>query len=561
MKRKNIFKYIISSLLVSVIFLTGCGSDDIRMTQTKTMSEEDAKAELGALIKKVNVKMVDNPAIDLSLEETNEADALADIDTFPIVLEGSGQINIEIAAPSELCGSAPDDWLIVAAQKFNKSNIQIDGKTASVSIRKISSGEVVTYVNAGAYKPDVYIPSNYALGKMLESSGVGIKKIEDRLAGNTAGILMKEDIYNTVKEKYGNVDVKSVLTAANAGDLVFAYTNPYTSATGLNILTSILASFDENDPLSNAASDALLEYQKTAPPVAYTTGVLRESAKKGVVNAMVMEEQSYINTAELKKYIYTPVGIRHDHPVYVFDWTSEEEMQLAQQFVEFCKSDEMQKLATEKGFNRNDSYVGKDTGLTGTQYLSAQKLWKENKTGGKPVVAVFVTDVSGSMNGSAISSLKDSLIKSSIYIGENNYVGLVSYSSDVTINLPINQFNAMQKAMFSGEVRKLGASGGTATYDALVVAMNMIEEKLDEIPNAQPIIFLLTDGKQNEGYSLNRVKDIVGGLQIPVYSIAYNYNEQDNDLKTLSSINEAAAINANTDDVVNQLRNLFNVNM
>ena len=49
-------------------------------------------------------------------------------------------------------------------------------------------------------------------------------------------------------------------------------------------------------------------------------------------------------------------------------------------------------------------------------------------------------------------------------------------------------------------------------------------------------------------------------MQIPVYSIAYNYGATD-DLKTLSSINEATALNADTDDIVNQLRNLFNVNM
>ena len=33
------------------------------------------------------------------------------------------------------------------------------------------------------------------------------------------------------------------------------------------------------------------------------------------------------------------------------------------------------------------------------------------------------------------------------------------------------------------------------------------------------------------------------------------------DLEVLSNINEAAKIRANSDDVVNQLRNLFNVNL
>ena len=104
------------------------------------------------------------------------------------------------------------------------------------------------------------------------------------------------------------------------------------------------------------------------------------------------------------------------------------------------------------------------------------------------------------------------------------------------------------------------ASGGTATYDATLVGLKMIKDKLEEVPDAKPIIFVLTDGEQNEGYTLDRITGIIAGLQIPVYTIAYNYGG-DGDLETLSGINEAVTINANSDDIVNQLRNLFNVNM
>ena len=58
----------------------------------------------------------------------------------------------------------------------------------------------------------------------------------------------------------------------------------------------------------------------------------------------------------------------------------------------------------------------------------------------------------------------------------------------------------------------------------------------------------------------NRIEPIVGGLHIPVYCIGYNMNNT-KELKELAEINEAALINADSDDIVNQLRNLFNVNM
>lgn len=558
MRKKRFFSGMIA-VITAVSMLTGCGNVYTE-GQVSRLTEEEAQKELTALMKKVDVTVNQNPVLDIYSEEVSEADTLADIDTFPITVSGNGSINIEIAAATELSASAPDDWINIAAEKFNRSGAEIDGKSVTASVRKITSGEVVTYIVSGGYQPEVFIPSNDAWGKMLDASGFTTTKVSDRIAGNTAGILIKKDVYDKFIEGYGEATVGNVLKAANAGDLTFAYTNPYTSSTGLNVLCAMLASFDAADPLSDTATSALLDYQKTSPPVAYTTAVLRNQAAKGIINAMVMERQAYSNTPELKNYVYTPVGIRHDHPVYTFDWTTDEEKEAAKLFTEFCMSDEMQKLATDKGFNQDDDYKSQDTGMTGADYLAAQKVWKQNKNGGRPIVAVFIADCSGSMDGEPLNSLKQSLISSSTYISSDHHIGLVSYENDVTINLPIAQFDATQRAYFSGEVKKLQAGGQTATYDAVLTGMQMLEDYAKEIPDAKLMLFVLTDGAQNTGYSLDRITDVVGGLKIPVYTIAYNYDSV-KDLETLSNINEAAQIKANSDDVVNQLRNLFNVNL
>lgn len=546
-------------LMAAALMLGGCGK--VRDEGYKSsLSEEDALKELKSLITKVDVREKSNPILDIYTDETSEADNLADIDTFPIMVRGSGSINIEIAAATELSADTPDDWLNEAAKRFNSESHTINGKSVSVSVRKITSGEVVTYILNDKYQPDVFIPSNDAWGKMLDSSGYRTGMLTDRIAGNTAGILIKREVYDKFKEKYGEVTVQNVLEAANNRDLIFAYTNPYTSSTGLNVLCAMLASFDPSDPLSDKATQALLEYQKSSPPVAYTTAVLRNQAAKGVINAMVMEEQAYINTPELKSYVYTPVGIRHDHPVYTFEWTSDEAKEAAEEFVEFCKSAKMQELASDRGFNRHDEYVSQDTGMSGLDYLAAQKVWKQNKNGGKPIVAVFVADISGSMDGEPLNSLKQSLIASSSYISSEHYIGLVSYSSDVTVNLPIAQFDPTQRAYFSGEVKALNANGSTATYDALLVGAKMLKDFEATVPDAKLMLFLLTDGQQNKGYPYSRIEDVIGGLKIPVYTIAYNYSDT-TELAALSNLNEAAQIKADSDDVSNVLRNLFNVNL
>ena len=554
-------KKIISAVLVSVLTLslTAC-SGGIEKDASRYSPEESMK-ELQVYYDEIAPQYLNAPLDIYDTEDT--AANLADISTFPIVEEGRGDINIEVAAATEMSSSAPDNWMIEAAEAFNKTHTEVGGRSVSVSVRKITSGEVVTYMTDGNYRPDLFVPSNFAWGEMLKAKGFKVITLTERLAGNTAGILMEKKTSDEFTANYGGVTVDKVLDASIAGDLTFAYTNPYTSSTGLNILTAMLRSFDPADPLSDTASEKLLEYQRMSPPVAYTTAVLREQAGKGIIKAMVMEEQAFRNTPELRNYVYTPAGIRHDHPAYTFEYVSEEKQEAARLFTEFCLTDKMQKLASDKGFNLHDDYVGQDPGLDGAGYLSAQKVWKASKDGGRPVVAVFVADISGSMDGLPINSLKESLLSSSKYIRDDHFIGLVSYNDDVYINLPLEKFDATQRAYFSGAVKSLTAAGGTATYNAVLVGLKMIEDKLAEVPDAKPMLFVLSDGKCNRGVNLKRTARIVGGLDVPVYSIGYNLNggDAESELSDLSSVNEAALINADSEDIVNQLRNLFNVQL
>ncbi len=543
-------------IIMAAFAFTGC----LPFTNSANkLTYDEAVQEMNALMKKVNVYKVSSPVLDIYSDDFTEADALSDISVFPITTKGNGEINIEIAADTELSDeNAPDDWGNVVAAKFNRERFTLNGKTVSVSIRKITGGEVVTYMRAGAYSPDLYIPSHAAWGKMLDASGIRTITLTERLLGNTGGILISDKVYDKFIEKYGEANMKTVIEATLAGDLNFAYTNPYTSSTGLNMLTMILAAFDESNPLSATAAEKLLEYQRQSPPVAYTTAVLRNKAAKGIIDAMVMEEQAYILTKALSNYVYIPAGIRHDHPVFTFDYVSQEKQDAAKLFIDYCMRDENQKLGTDKGFNRHDDYAGQTPGLDGNGYLEAQALWKKNKNGGVPTVAVFIADTSGSMAGTPLAELKSSLIASSAYINSDSYVGLVSYSDDVTIHLDIKQFDDKQRAYFSGEVKGLSASGSTATYNAVLVALRMLDEAKQQIPECRPILFVLTDGEQNSGWNLGRIKTIVDGMDVPVYTIAYNYRDT-GELEELSNINEAVNIRADSDNIVNELRNLFNV--
>ncbi|MBQ1411309.1 MAG: VWA domain-containing protein [Oscillospiraceae bacterium] len=556
-------KKLISLALVFVLLmsLAGCMNVyDDPADDVKEISRDDAIEEMEAILSKVHVYQEDAP-VDLDMVDySNEADALADISVFPITVQGNGEINIEIAADTELSSDAPDDWMNVLAKKFNQENHEYNGKKVSVTVRQITGGEVVTYMRAGLYQPDLYVPSHGAWGKMLEASGIPTITLCDRLLGNTAGILISDKVYDGFIEKYKEATMKTVVEATINGDLTFAYTYPYASSTGLNMLTMILTAFDPENPLSETASSKLMEYQKTAPPTAHTTAIMRNNAKRGIVNAMAMEEQAYVLNDELKNYVYIPVGIRHDHPVFTFSYVSQEKQEAAQLFIDYCLTDDAQKLGTEKGFNRHEDYKGQDPGLDGMGYLAAQKLWKQNKTGGRPVIAVFVTDVSGSMRGNKLASLQDALVRSAQFISADNYLGLVAFSTDVYEMLPIGQFDATQRAKFSGAVKQLRADGGTAIYDATMVATKMLLEKQQELPDAIPVMFILSDGQQQGGVNLNRVLPIVKALKIPIYTIGFEMLDDDmEEMRKLSQVSgEADLTDAGEKDVVNVLRGLLN---
>ena len=549
------------ALVLLVAAFSGCEQVyDDPSSEIKDISREDAIAEMEAILSRVDVYQEEAP-VDLDMVDySNEADALADISVFPVTVQGNGEINLEVAADTELSSDAPDDWMNVLARRFNQENHEYNGKKVTITVRQITGGEVVTYMRAGLYRPDLYVPSHGAWGKMLDASGIPTVTLCDRLLGNTAGILISDKVYDGFLEKYKEVNMKTVVEATINHDLTFAYTYPYASSTGLNMLTMILAAFDPANPLSETASSKLMEYQKTAPPTAHTTAIMRNNAKRGIVNAMAMEEQAYILNKELESYVYVPVGIRHDHPVFSFSYVSQEKQEAAQLFIDYCLSDEAQKLGTEKGFNRHEDYPGQEPGLDGYGYLAAQKLWKQNKTGGRPVIAVFVTDVSGSMRGQKLASLKDALLRSAQFINSENYLGLIAYSSDVHEMLPIGQFDAMQRAKFSGAVKQMSANGGTAIYDATMAATKMLLEKQKEIPDAIPVMFVLSDGHQEGGVNLSRILPIVKALKIPIYTIGFDMLEEDEaEMRKLSQVSgEADLTDAGEKDVVNVLRGLLN---
>lgn len=556
---------IIGILIVMAIIILGVIYGGITLTKNwgkskETISKENATGKLKKICKDININEVEprKAPIDLGIKDVK--DTIPNIDKYPAKVENTTDSYIEIFSTGEKAGNGKDGWLIDVANNFNESKFEINGKIISVKVREIASGLGMDYIISEKYLPDAYSPSNELWGEMIKANGKTIELCDDRMVGNVAGILISKEKYDELIKKYGAINLKNITQAVANGEINMGYTNPFASATGLNFLVSTLATFDSSNPLSEKAIDGFNEFQNNIPLIAYTTLQLRNSAESGILDGFIMEYQTYINSPELKTdYTFTPFGYRHDSPLYSVGNLSNEKKEILNKFIEFYKQDKYQELAVKDGFNALEDYKCEIENLDGNTILQAQKLWKENKNGDKPIVAVFVADVSGSMEGEPLNELKKSLLNGSRYIGEENSIGLVTYSNDVNINLPIEKFDLNQRSLFTGAVQDMDASGGTATFDAIAVAVQMLLDEKEKNPDAKLMLFVLSDGETNIGHSLDDLREILESVKIPVHTIGYNANIEA--LENISRINEATSINADSDDVIYKLGSLFNAEM
>lgn len=556
---------IIEILIVMAIIIFGVIYGGITLTKNwgkskETISKENATGKLKKICKDININEVEprKAPIDLGIKDVK--DTIPNIDKYPAKVENTTDSYIEIFSTGEKAGNGKDGWLIDVANNFNESKFEINGKIISVKVREIASGLGMDYIISEKYLPDAYSPSNELWGEMIKANGKTIELCDDRMVGNVAGILISKEKYDELIKKYGAINLKNITQAVANGEINMGYTNPFASATGLNFLVSTLATFDSSNPLSEKAIDGFNEFQNNIPLIAYTTLQLRNSAESGILDGFIMEYQTYINSPELKTdYTFTPFGYRHDSPLYSVGNLSNEKKEILNKFIEFYKQDKYQELAVKDGFNALEDYKCEIENLDGNTILQAQKLWKENKNGDKPIVAVFVADVSGSMEGEPLNELKKSLLNGSRYIGEENSIGLVTYSNDVNINLPIEKFDLNQRSLFTGAVQDMDASGGTATFDAIAVAVQMLLDEKEKNPDAKLMLFVLSDGETNIGHSLDDLREILESVKIPVHTIGYNANIEA--LENISRINEATSINADSDDVIYKLGSLFNAEM
>lgn len=494
-------------------------------------------------------------SIDLS--DASLYDELPEINKYPLVVESYADVVLEIFSSPEKAGERADkeSWLVEVAEKFNKSGVVTStGQSCGISVRNVSSGLAADYIISGKYVPELFSPSVSLWAALVQSEGRSLTLECESLVGNTAGVVIKKSL------DYDNID--AIIEAVVAGELNMGYTNPQVSSAGMNMLLTVLNKYGAGDFTSAAAIEGFTQFQSQIPYVAYNTVQMAKSAGTGALDCMVLEYQTYVNNSEYRgSYNFIPYGMRHDNPLYSCVSLNDTERECLSAFIDYATNAESQKLATDYGFNGNASYKNSFETHVGSVIKEAERIWKSNKDSGRPVIAVFVADCSGSMDGEPMLQLKESLTNGMKYVNDSNYIGLVSYSSTVVKELDIGQFTMDQRALFQGAVNRLDASGNTYTNEAIVVALDMIRAAKVQHPDAKCMLFVLSDGQANGSYSINTIRSAVETSEVPIYTIGYGGDADTRSLGQLSDINEAASIYADSDDIVYKIRSLFNAQL
>lgn len=488
---------------------------------------------------------------------------LPPLDEFPLRVESRDPGAIEIWSSTEKAGAAgtSDGWMTEVTQAFNAAGItRSDGSPATVTLRSIASGTAYQFIARGEELPHAFTPSN-ELWTEMAAVFQPLTEIRAVTVENIAGIVMKDATAAELRANYGELTPDNLVDAVIAGDLVMGYTDPFASSTGLNFLLTVLDAIAEGDPARLTSPDVASvfeQFQRQVPFVALTTLQMRDSVENdtGTLDTFVMEWQTYSNTDSLRSgFEFVPFGVRHDSPLHAVGELTPAETETLELFAEFIEQQTYRESARRFGFDP-PPFTPTVTVPSGSTLIDVQNVWKDKKDGGRPVATVFVIDISGSMTGTRIQALRTAMLSAREFIKPETEIGVVEFSDVVYKRLEIAPFDLNHQGRFAAIAEDLSPGGGTAMYDGIALGLKMLEDHRATNPDLKPILVVLTDGETNAGLRFGQIDNVISGLRVPIYTVGFEADIAE--LGRLSSLVEAATIDASEQDVEFKIAALFN---
>lgn len=145
--------------------------------------------------------------------------------------------------------------------------------------------------------------------------------------------------------------------------------------------------------------------------------------------------------------------------------------------------------------------IGIDVDKKSTQFcatVTARDL-PQDDTSRAPVDIIVCLDVSGSMDGSKLDLCKTTLELLIRELSSSDRFGLVTFGSDVALEIPVRMLSNKNKDIALKKIKKLTTRGCTNMSGGIAMAAQQI--KSIDSPHKVQTVFLLTDGQANQGIS------------------------------------------------------------
>lgn len=434
-----------------------------------------------------------------------------------------------------------------------------DGSSGTVMQGIVNA--IIAPNNQNVARPTIFQPSvSHWLALANFQSGRQLFDLTNARATALAPVVMAiwESRLNAIRETVGSDDVGweellGVLNSPNGWQdygipngrrtVYYGHTDPLVSSTALStLIAEFYASarqngFTERRLTINEVRDAdvqagVRQIESLIRHYSTRTTEFREYIAQGpdYLDFVALEENDliYINRG-LTQYqpperlvaLYPKEGtFWHEHPMGIVnaDWTTAEQRQAAEAFVDYVLTSEVQTAIMAQGFRpaNPDVELGfpfvEENGIDPAQprtvldvpapdvIAAVQQSWSFVK---KQADIMILIDVSGSMQNE--DKITQAIQAAEAFLNgleSTNRVGLAVFSDDVDIRVELGNYESVQETLRSN-IRSLRAEGGTELFAAVRDIVTAMNEEQDE--DRIRAVVLLSDGADtgDKGVTLN----------------------------------------------------------
>lgn len=471
-----------------------------------------------------------------------------DTSSSPAGLEEPGGASVPGGTLSIVAATELEDLEPVIGQASAELGFEIElvypGGTLENS-RQLAAGAYDDEYDATWFATNRYVDLLGASGKLIESTGIATSPVAFGIDSAKATELGWDSSQPTWEE---------IADSAAAGDFLFGMTDPSTSNSGFSALVSVATAMaDTGSALTEAdisrVSPRLQDFFGGQSLTSGSSGWLADSflADSGRADAIINYESVLHSMreegADLEVIVPADGVVSADYPLSTLAQPSqaaarEQVDALAEWLVDNPE------LVTDTYRRPADASAALPAELAdqllielpfpGALAVTDTLVQAYNNELRAPGSTVFVLDTSGSMEGSRLDSLQETMLSlidgtahsSGVPVGlrDREQVSILPFASrpEDAVTSTYERSRPESQETLSQAVTEMTAEGNTAIYDSLIRAYDLVETA----PSVIPSIVLMTDGEVTAGVGIEEFIDFressaAADVDVPVFVILY----------------------------------------